>query len=146
MSVQSEITRITTAKNSIRAAIEYQGKTPPANAKISDYSGYIYDINRVKNGNVSGSYQNTDYQIDTGYSRINYFVLAKRSGTVNGLECAVYDGSSVGGVVRDSTGTTRVLTSGIIEIDGGIVTVKASAGGYSGCGINGTYRWMAREE
>lgn len=146
MSIQTEITRLTTAKNSIKAAIEYQGKNPPDSARISDLSGYIYDINRVKNGNVSASSQTSDYKIDTGYSKINYFILAKRSGTVNGLECAVYDGSLVGGVARASDGTTTIFTSGIIEINGGVVTVKATVNGKSGCGINGTYRWMAREE
>lgn len=146
MSIQSEITRIETAKTSLKAAIEFQGGTVPDSARISEYPGYVYNLSRVKNGNVSTNSQSADYQIDTGYERINYFIIAKRSGTANGLECAVYDGSSIGGVARTSNGAVSVFTSDIITIDGGVVTVKANVGESSGCGINGTYRWMARED
>ena len=145
MSIQSEITRIETAKTSLKAAIEFQGVTVPEDASISYYPGYVYNLNRVKNGNVSTNSQTADYEIDTGYDNLNYFMIAKRSGTVNGLECAVYDGSSIGGVARTSNGSTSVFTSDIIEINKGVVTIKANVGSSSGCGVNGTYRWIARE-
>ena len=72
MSIQSEITRIKTAKTSLKAAIEFQGGTVPEDASISYYPGYVYNLNRVKNGNVSTNSQTADYQIDTGYEKINY--------------------------------------------------------------------------
>ena len=98
-------------------------------------------------GSVSTSQQNANYTIDTGLDSVGYFVISKISGSMNGLESYTYDGSRQGGVVRPSDGVYGIA-SDLMTISGGRITLKSSstALGKSGCGINGTYRWMAREE
>lgn len=98
-------------------------------------------------GSVSQTQQNANYTIDTGLDSVGYFVISKISGSMNGLESYTYDGGRQGGVVRPSDGVYGIA-SDLMTISGGKITLKSSstALGKSGCGINGTYRWMAREE
>ena len=153
MSVQSEIDRIEQAKADIKEAIVKKDVTVPANAKIDNMAVYI---NRIQvggtcrsftTGAVSQTQQNANYTIDTGLDSVGYFVISKISGSMNGLESYTYDGSRQGGVVRPSDGVYGIA-SDLMTISGGRITLKSSstALGKSGCGINGTYRWMAREE
>lgn len=56
MSVQSEITRLQTAKADIKTAIEGKGVTVPSNATLSTYDDYIAQIS-------TGSADNETVQI-----------------------------------------------------------------------------------
>lgn len=56
MSVADQITRINTAKNNIRTAIQGKGVTVPSSAKLDTYSNYINNIINIDSNVVSSTY------------------------------------------------------------------------------------------
>lgn len=56
MSVADQITRLNTAKNDIKTAIQGKGVTVPSSAKIDTYSNYINNIINIDSNAVSSTY------------------------------------------------------------------------------------------
>ena len=56
MSVADQITRLNTAKNDIRTAIQGKGVTVPSSAKLDTYSNYINNIINIDSNYVSNKY------------------------------------------------------------------------------------------
>ena len=56
MSVADQITRLNTAKNDIRTAIQGKGVTVPSSAKLDTYSNYINNIINIDSNVVSSTY------------------------------------------------------------------------------------------
>ena len=98
-------------------------------------------------GAISVTQPEANYTIDTGLDSVGYFVISKISGNIDGLESYAFDGNRQGGVVRASDGVYHVAGD-LVTIDGGKITINtfSPALNKNGCSVNGTYRWMAREE
>ena len=73
MSIASEITRLQSAKASVKSAIEAKGVTVPPTSKLDDYAEYISEISgggggsaQIATGTFTGS-GNVDQQINIGF-------------------------------------------------------------------------------
>ena len=152
MSVQTEITRIESAKTAIATAIEGKGVTVPDGTLLDGMAALIESIEAGGGGGACGSFTPEStinlyngYSIDTGLTSASVFGCFIDTPISGGYNVAVlYTVVNKSWIIttKDFNNLYRVITSNDITIDNGIVNIPESK---ISCDFvaGSTFHWVA---
>ena len=152
MSVQSEITRIESAKTAIATAIEGKGVTVPDGTLLDGMAALIESIEAGGGGGACGSFTPEStinlyngYSIDTGLTSASVFGCFIDTPISGGYNVAVlYTVVNKSWIITTGgfNNLYKVITSDDITIDNGIVNVPKSTTPYDFV-AGSTFYWVA---